>query len=285
VHTFYLREAWRSIQQHRGLATTAVIALTAALTFPGVFLLLAHNVQHTMKLVGDRREMVVYLRDDVDTQDRETLMERLRQLYGDVTYVSKDDAWKEFTEQVGDPSLIEAVEGNPLPASLRVKLRPELLNYAAMDSAARQVGAFPEVEDVRYGGEWVRRLDEISLGLRRAAIITGSIVALVIIVSLYNILRLTVLARRREVEIMSRLGASDGFIATPFVIEAMIEAGVAAVVALGVVFALHRAFNAQVTQMVFLPLPWAALFLGAALVLSWVAALFALSRVLRAVGP
>jgi cell division transport system permease protein len=285
MHAFYVREAWRSIQHHRGLVTTAVIALTAALTFPGVFLLLAHNVEHTMQMVSDRREMVVYLRDDVDVEDRDALVRRLSQLYGDVTYVSKDEAWKEFTEQVGDPSLIEAVEGNPLPASLRVKLRPELLNYASMDSAARQVGGFPEVEDVRYGGEWVRRLDEIGVGLRRAAMIAGTIVALAIIVALYNTLRLTVLARRREVEIMSRLGASDRFIATPFVIEALLEAGVAAVLALVVVFALHRAFESQVTQLVFLPLPWMAAFLGAALLLSWVAALFALSRVLRAVGP
>ena len=49
-------------------------------------------------------------------------------LYGEVTYVSKEQAWKEFAEQIGDPALLEAVDGNPLPASLRVKLKPELLS-------------------------------------------------------------------------------------------------------------------------------------------------------------
>jgi cell division transport system permease protein len=284
VHVFYFREAWRSIKQHRGLAYTAIISLAAALTFPGVFLLLTHNAEEAMKTVGDRREMVVYLRDEVSHEAREALVARLGQLFGDVTYVSKDQAWKEFTDQVGDPALLEAVEGNPLPASLRVKLRPELLNYAAMDSAARQVSAFPEVEDVRYGGEWVRRLDEIGDGLQRGALIVGIIVALAIMFAVHNTIRLTVLARRREVEIMSRLGATDRFISTPFVIEAMIEALVAGLLALLVVYALHRAFTAQVTHFVFLPPLWSAGFLVATLVLAWVASLIALSRVLRSVG-
>jgi cell division transport system permease protein len=284
MYLFFLREAWRSMRQHRGLAYTAIIALAAALTFPGVFLLLVHNADRAMRLVGDRREMVVYLRDDVSHEGREALVARLGQLYGDVTYVSKEQAWKEFTDQVGDPALVDAVEGNPLPASLRIKLRPELLNYAAMDSAAHQVGAFPEVEDVRYGGEWVRRIDEIGAGLKNGALIVGLIVALAIVFALYNTIRLTVLARRREVEIMSKLGATDRFIATPFVFEAMIEAGIAALLALIAVFALHRAFTAQVAQLVFLPPLWAVVFLAATLFLAWLAALIALSRVLRAVG-
>src|SRR5439155_23567841 len=123
----------------------SIFSLTAALTLSGVFLLIAHNTEVALKRVGDRREMVIYLRDEVTAEQRNDLMARLRQLYGEVTYVTKDEAWKEFTHQVGDPALLEAVDGNPLPASLRVKLRPELLNYRAMDEVARQVQAFPDV--------------------------------------------------------------------------------------------------------------------------------------------
>ena len=284
MHLFFFREAWRSFKQHRGLAYTAIFSLTAALTLSGVFLLLAHNAELAMRLVGDRREMVAYLRDDVTREQREALIARLRQLYGQVTYVSKDDAWREFTEQVGDPDLLEAVEGNPLPASLRVKLRAELLNHTAMEEAANQVSAFPEVEDVRYGGEWVRRIDDIGTALTRGAIGVGLIVALAIVFVMYNTIRLTVLARRPQVEIMSRLGATDGFIATPFVIEAMMEASVASLVALGVVLALQRTFVGQVINIAFLPWGWTGAFLGVAIGLACLAAVLALSRVLRSVG-
>ena len=285
MHVFFFKEAWRSFRQHRGLAATAIFSLTAALTLCGLFLLLAYNAQVALQMIGDRREMVVYLRDDVTPSQRETLMARLGELYGDATYVSKEQAWQEFSQQVGDPALLEAVDQNPLPASLRVRLKPELLNFPAMQETARQIGAFPEVEDVRFGGEWVRRLDEIGGALERGAVVVGVVVGLAILLVIYNTIRLTVLARRPQVEIMSRLGATDRFIASPFVIEATAEALVAALIALALLFSLQQAIVGRVVDMVFLSPAWILGFLASAVTLAWLAALYALSRVLRSVGP
>jgi cell division protein FtsX len=81
----YVQEAARSLRHHRGLATTAIFSLTAALLLSAVFLLLTHNASVTLRLIGDRREMVVYLRDEVSDSQRETLIARLKDLYGDVT--------------------------------------------------------------------------------------------------------------------------------------------------------------------------------------------------------
>jgi cell division transport system permease protein len=285
MHLFFVREAWRSFRQHRGLGMTAIFSLTAALTLCGLFVLLSHNADSALRLIGDRREMVIYLKDDTSETRRAALIESLTRLYGTTTYVSKEQAWKEFSAQVGDPVLLEAVGTNPLPSSLRVHLRPELLNASSMEEAARQVAQFTEVEDVRYGAEWVRRLDELGAGLRRGTLAIGVLVALAIVFVTYNTLRLTVLARRQQVEIMSRLGATDRFIATPFVMEAMFEAAVASLLALGVLLTFKQAVSAQVTGVVFLPPLGALAFLGAAVALAWLASLIALSRVLRAVGP
>jgi len=228
--------------------------------------------------------MVVYLKDEVSRDQRDAMVQRLQRLYGDVTYVSREQAWQEFSEEVGDPQLLEAVDGNPLPASLRIKLRPELLNYDSMEAAARQLQGFPEVEDVRFGGDWVKRLDAVSHGIEQGAVIVGIIVALAMVFVLHNTIRLTVLARRPQVEIMSRLGATDRFIAAPYVIEAMLEALIAGVIALVLVFVFQRAMAAQIGHVLFLPWTWAALFLGAVVMLGWLAALLALTRVLRSVG-
>jgi cell division transport system permease protein len=285
VPLFYFREAWRSFRHHRGLATTAILALTAALTVAAVFVLLAQNARMTMRLVGDRREMVVYLKDETTREQRDAMVDRLQQLYGEVTYVNKEQAWQEFSDQVGDPELLEAVDGNPLPASLRIKLKPELLNYTAMESTAKQLQQFPEVEDVRFGGDWVKRLDTVSRAIQEGAIIVGMIVALAMMFVLHNTIRLSVLARRPQVEIMSRLGATDRFIATPFVIEALIQAAIAAVLALLAVLAFQRAFVARVVPIAFLPWTWIAAFFVAVVAIAWVTAMLALNRVLRTVGP
>jgi cell division transport system permease protein len=285
VHGYYFKEASRSFKQHRGVAYAAIVVLTAALALTGMFLLLTYNAQSALSMMGDRREMIVYLKDDVDDSNRELLTNRLQELYGSVTYISKAQAWEEMRQQVGDPSLLDAVQGNPLPASLRIRLKPALLTPDSMDAAAHQVAAFPEVEDVRYGAEWVRRLDQLSAGLRLGTLVIGCIVALAVVFVLHNTIRLTVLTRRQQVEVMSRLGATDGFIAWPFVLEAMFEAALSALLALGLVFGLQQALAPHLFGIAFLPPLWAAAFMAAAVALAWLAAWLALSRVLRAIGP
>jgi cell division transport system permease protein len=285
VHLYYLREAWRSLRQHPGLAWTLMISLTATLLLCGVFLLLTNNAQTAVRFIGDRREMVVYLRDEVTPEQRDALIARLADLYGTATYVSREQAWEEFSQQVGDPELLQSVDTNPLPASLRVHLRPELLNYPAMAQAAKEVAQFPEVEDVRYGGEWVRRLDELQALLARGTLVVGAVVALALLLVIYNTIRLTVMTRRREVEIMIRLGASDRFVAVPFMIEAVGMTMVSALVALALLFGLEQLGVRSIVPASFLPPTWIAGFLGGAVLLAWAAAALALSRTLRSAGP
>lgn len=281
MHVFFWKEAWRSLNAHRGLAWTAIFSLTAALALVGILLTLSWNSLQALHTIGDRREMVVFLRDDVSDAQLQPLLERMKQYYGATTYVSRAQAWEEFEQQVGDPELLKAVEQNPLPASLRVKLKPELLNYPAMEQAAQQVAQMPEVEDVRYGAEWVRRLDELSAGLTRTTVAAGVVVAIAVVFILYNTLRLTVIARRQQVEIMTRLGATDRFVAVPFVIEAVIEVLVAATLALLIVFGLQQAVATRVSGVVFLPWAWIGAFVGGALLLAWAASSWVLARALR----
>jgi cell division transport system permease protein len=286
MHLFFFREALRSLLHHRGLAITAILSLAAALTLSAVLMVLTNNARIAIDSIGDRREMIVYLKDDVSASDRDLLIGRIRDLYGSVTYVNKEQAWQEFSRQIGDESLLESVGDNPLPASLRIKLRPELLEPAAMDTAAAQIGRFPEVEDVRYGQEWVRRLYQAGSALTQLTILVLGLVGIAVVFILYNTIRLTVLARRQQVEIMSRLGATDRFVATPFVIEALLEALIAAGLAMGIVYGLVTAASAQwVSGIHFLPPLTALAFVGAVLILAWLATMLALSRVLRAIGP
>lgn len=284
MHAFFIREAWRSFKAHRGLALTTIFSLTAALTLCALFLLVSWNANQALRAIGDRREMVVYLRDDIADIELQALQAKITELYGSSTFVSRSQAWEEFSQQVGDPELLRAVDTNPLPASLRVKLKPELQNFVSMEASAGQIGQFPGVEAVRFGGEWVRRLDAVDSSARRAALAVGIVVALAIVFVIHNTMRLTVLARRQQVEIMMRLGASDRFIALPFLVEAVLQTLVASVVALGLVFGLQQLLAPRVEGLVFLPPLWAGAFVAGSLVLAWSVSAIALTRVLRSAG-
>jgi cell division transport system permease protein len=285
VLAFYWSEALRAMRQHRTLLMTATLTVAAAMAVAGVFLLLAHNAEVALARVGDRREMVIYLRDDVRAAEREAITARLEELYGSVTYVSKEEAWRQFSAQLGDPALLEAVGENPLPASLHVRLRPDLTAYEAMERAAQQVAQFPEVEDVRYGGEWVRRLEEFGGGVRRLAILVGLVVAACLLFIFYSTLRLSVASRSDQVQVLSRMGASTSFISMPFVLEAMVEAGVGALLALGLLFAARAALAAQFRGVAFLPPLWAGAFVACAVALGFLAAWVAVGRALRRIDP
>lgn len=281
MQLFFLREAWRSFVAHRGLALTAMFSMTAALTLCGLFLLVSWNANQALHAMGDRREMVVYLKDDLADADLQAMQAKIGELYGPATFVSRSQAWEEFSQQVGDPDLLRAVDTNPLPASLRVKLRPDLQHFAAMETCAVQIGQFPGVEAVRFGGEWVRRLDALDAGARRAALVAGLVVAIALVFVLSTTLRLTVIARRQQVDTMMRLGASDRFIATPFLIEAVLQTLGSSAVALGLLFALQQGLATRMEGIVFLPWSWMFAFVGVAVVLAWTASATALARILR----
>jgi cell division transport system permease protein len=284
MQMFFWREAWRSFRAHRGLALTTIFSLAAALTLCGIFLLVSWNAGQALAWIGDRREMIVYLNDDAGEAQVQALQGKIVELYGTSTFVSRAQAWEEFSAQVGDPEILKAVGTNPLPASLRVRLKPALQNFAAMEECSRQLEQFPEVEGVRFGGEWVRRLDALYAGARRGAIGVGVLVAIAIVFVLHNTLRLAVLARRQQVEIMTKLGASDHFIAMPFVVEALLETLVATLLALLLTFGLQQALAQRMDGVTFLPLSWSLSFVGGALLLAWGASAAALGRILRTVG-
>jgi cell division transport system permease protein len=277
---YFLSEAWRGLWRHRSLSLTALLALTGALLVPAAFLVVLVNSLHAVHTLGDRREMIVFLRDAATPADRDTLAERLAPVARQVTFVSKQEAWDEMARELGGTELLEAVGQNPLPASLRVRLRPEYLHYEAMDSIATAVGGAEAVEEVQFGGEWVRRLDRFIETLRVAGFGIAAIIALVVIIVVSNSIRLTVVARRELHRVMRLLGAGRFFLRIPLVLEGTLISLLAAAGALAVVYGLFRVVEDRLAVLpVFLPWRWVLAFLGAAAVLGAFGSTLAVSRI------
>lgn len=262
---YFLSEAWRGLWRHRPLTGTAFLALVGALLVPAAFLVVLVNSLHAVHTLGDRREMIVFLRDGATAADRDSLAERLGPVARQVTFVSKQDAWDEMAHELGGSELLEAVGQNPLPASLRVRLRPEYLHYEAMDSVATAVADDAAVEEVQFGGEWVRRLDRFIETLRVTGFGIGAIIALVVIFVVGNAIRLTVVARRELHRVMRLLGAGRFFLRVPLVLEGTLISLLAAAGALLLVYGLFRLVEDRLAVLpVFPPWRWLAAFVVAA---------------------
>jgi cell division transport system permease protein len=239
------RSLWRGRQS--GVLSTATIAL--ALFVLGAFLLVTSNLEQLGAEWSSAAELSVYLRDDATTQDRTTIERLLAP--GDTVasfdYVSKADALARFKSTFND--LAPAVEGlgeNPLPASYEVRLRPaEGGAPSRLDALAESLRQSGGVADVRYDRQWLTRVLSAIGVVRRVGFALGGLLTLAAALTVANVVRLALYARRDELEIMNLVGAPGVYVRGPFVMEGVLQGGLGAVAAVTILWAAFLAIRAR----------------------------------------
>lgn len=225
----------------RTTSLTTILVIVACVLALSVFTLIAVN----LTIMGHRMqagvELRVYLKSDVTEALKNTMEKSIRAVSGvsNVTYVSKTEALERLGAQLGDENafFFDDMPNNPLPASFDVSVKRA---DAAPDIAAA-IRKMQGVDEIRYGPELVRNLVG---ALRVMWVITGAVAVLVLVgasMIVSNTIKLSVFARRREIEIMRLVGASDLFILFPFVVEGLLIGVIGAGAAAAIVFAAYWA--------------------------------------------
>jgi cell division transport system permease protein len=220
---------WRG--RRSGAFSTATIAL--ALFVLGAFLIVTSNLERLGTEWSSSADMSVYLNDGLSPAERAGIEGVLET--GDVVlaraYVSKADALARFRSTFTDlASSMEGLGDNPLPASYEVRLRTGA--DAAVDALVARVRQLPGVADVRYDRQWLSRLVAAVSVIRGLGFALGILLALAAALTVANVVRLALHARRDELDIMQLVGAPQMYIRGPFVMEGTLQGGVGAVVAL-----------------------------------------------------
>ncbi|WP_350343620.1 permease-like cell division protein FtsX [Proteinivorax tanatarense] len=231
-----IRQSILSLARNSWLAviTSGLIAISLAIL--GGFLLVTTNVNQFIYDVESNVEIGVFLHEGVNSTEVE---EKLDNLDGVVSYqfVSKEEGLSDFAQSMGDPSLLRDLEGenNPLPNLIRVRVaEPE-----QVASVAEEIQAYPQVEMVDYGEELVAGLMQITSRLNFIFLILGISIAVGAVFLVVNIIRLSVVARQDEVSVMKYLGASNGYIRFPFLLEGMVMGWIGTLVAITVLGILY----------------------------------------------
>jgi cell division transport system permease protein len=233
---------WRGRQS--GAFSTATIAL--ALFVLGAFLIVTSNLERLGTEWSSSADMSVYLNDGLSAAERAGIEGVLET--GDVVlaraYVSKADALARFRSTFADlASSMEGLGDNPLPASYEVRLRTGA--DAAVDALVARVRLLPGVADVRYDRQWLSRLVAAVSVIRGLGFALGLLLALAAALTVANVVRLALHARRDELEIMQLVGAPQMYIRGPFVMEGTLQGGVGAVVALAALAIAFMAVRAR----------------------------------------
>jgi cell division transport system permease protein len=256
-----VREALAALQRAPGLALLSATSIGLSLFVIGSFAVVTYNVEVALRAIERRVEIVAYLRDDITAAQLEVLQSDVRSFpeVDSALHVSKFEAMRSAMQQLDEfRDVFSDLELNPLPASLEVQLRPEFRNPQSVRRVADLIALYPFVEDVRYGREWVDKIYQLRRLGGAVATILGFAFAVVAIIIIGTTVRMAVLARRDEIAVMRLVGATDGFIRRPFLLEGLITGLVGGLLALLLTYGAYAAIDGTLIDLEWLPPLWTA---------------------------
>lgn len=240
-----LKQGFKGLWRNKGMGLASVTSITAVLVILGIFLILILSLNN---IVMDTREkfdeVQVFLEDEITVSQIETIENKVMESDKviSVVFKSKDEALEEMKKSWGDEGyLLNGLETNPLPHTLIIKLKD--IEYA--DSVAKSIEDLEGIEEIQYNQDIIEKLVLFSNYIRNGGLVVISILLLVSVFIISNTIKLTVTARKTEINIMKYVGATNGYIRGPFIIEGLLFGLIGAMVSILIInYGYNYFFNA-----------------------------------------
>ena len=238
---FSLTRAWQGFWRNAVMSLAATATMVLMLLLLSGFWIIQAGLLAGLQFTEQKVEVVSYLQTNITDGQMQELQDKVAALPGvaSVAYVSRDRRFRASMEAQGREDLTRYLDANPLYASLEVKL--------VDPSRIREVGdvlrADPIVRNVINIEDLVERILTVTSILRTEGMVLLVVVGIIVLFIIVNTIRLAVVARAEEIEIMRLVGASDAFIRWPFVFEGAFVGLLGAVVTLGILAAAANPIN------------------------------------------
>ena len=233
---YALSEAWASLWRGRRSGVLSVATIALALFVLGGFLVLTVNLERLVVEWSRAADMSVYLKDGVTDTERAEIERALAPsaMVEGHQFVSKAEALTRFKQTFGElAATADTLGDNPMPASYDVRLKSGAAAQSGVDALGAALRTIPGVADVRYDRQWLGRLLTAISAVRAIGVGLGAVLIVAAAFTVATVVRLALVARREEIEIMELVGAPTAYIRGPFVMEGVLQGGVGAIAALG----------------------------------------------------
>ncbi|MBE7382165.1 MAG: ABC transporter permease [Leptolyngbya sp. SIO1E4] len=243
---YLLRETLLGLQRGGWMNWAAISTMTVLLFLFGVSLQATWQLEGLLNQFGSQLEVSAYLDSGVQADSLRATVEAIPEVTA-VEAISKDVAWQELVTELGIADIegaTEQLKGNPLVDALRVKAR----SSDVVPTLASQLAGIQGVAEVLYVDEAVQRLQQLNEGLRWASFFVIGILSLTAIAVITTTIRLIVMARRREIEVMQLVGATSVWIYLPFILQGAFFGLIGAGISWGLLTGLHRFFHELANQ-------------------------------------
>ena len=234
---YFIGEGFSNVFKNKKSTGASLMIMCATMIIFGIFLILGENINHFVNEVESEQGIQVFVKNEASQEQIDELGNKIRAIDGvsTVEFVSKDEALEQMKERFGDrQDLLEGYEGenNIFTASYVVTLT----DLTKSNDVQAQIETYSDVvKKINSKDEVVTTLINLANGIK---IVTGVILVLLIVISIFiiaNTIKLTVHARRKEMSIMKYVGATNGFIRWPFIVEGMIIGILASIISIIIV--------------------------------------------------
>jgi len=245
------REALTASRRAPLLSALGMVTIAFSLFAFGLFGLVAVNIRRALDQVEERVEIRAFLGDSADIEQVAAAMKDIGEFpeVSRVDYVSREQALVRARKEMGE--FADVFESGVLPASIEVQLRPGQRSPAIVKSVAERMKTYAFVDDVRYGEEWVAKLYKLRNIATVSGLTLGVAFAAVAVIIIGATIRMTVLARAKEISIMRLVGATDMYVRLPFLIDGLIKGVLGGLLALLLVWLTNRVINQYFIETIF----------------------------------
>lgn len=251
---YTLKQGIVQVFRNRNMGIASIFSITAMLLILGLFFVLLTNITLAMNAVKEDFETLqVYLLDETTKEQADTMMETIKGYSGveEVKYLSKEQALEDWRKEWKENAhLLDSLPSNPLPNSIVVTVSQIEYSDVVVDKLQKLEG----IEGVKYYKDTVNKLIRVTNSIKFAGFVIIIFLVIVSVVVVSNTIKLTVLARVREIEIMKYVGATNWFIRGPFLVEGILIGIISSLIAAGLVSVLYGKVIQNVGDQVFVML-------------------------------
>jgi cell division transport system permease protein len=234
---YFFIDALNSLKRNTTLTIASVITVSLTLFMFGVFLLTMLNANQILKHVESKLEVSVFLKDNIKAEDKGNIEKALKKVNGlsDITYINKSQALERWKQQLGEENkdLVQGLQNkNPLPESYIVRVE----NADTIKSVVESTKKLSGIEKVVANEDLVNQISKLTKGVKWVGFAALLIMIPISLLLIGNTIKLAVYARKKEINIMKFVGATDWFIRWPFIIEGVIIGIIGSLVSSGLLY-------------------------------------------------
>jgi len=219
--SYSFRLAVQSILHEKWINLLSVLTIAVGLLFTVITILIVHNVDVATDRLPEKFSVMLYLNDNVSRQEVDNIVTTAQKdnAVEKVKFIPKDEALKELKTSLKDTEILDGLGENPLPDSIEIKFRGESIGPETVKSFTTRLKEIKGVHDIEYGEKFLSSIYSLRVGMKTVGVVLIIVLSAGMLFVCYSTVKILFYRKEREIETYKLLGATKGFIRSPFLIE------------------------------------------------------------------